>query len=158
MNVDNNSPLNKFIPGKKSLTITISELPQAWDFISEKLSDYSIPEKRKTLCSLLFEEISLHLKESISAATPVTVKINKCFSQVSIKILTSSEKELVLKSHITPSNSKEELEREIRDVLIEKNSDKISTTYKNKNLSITLRPQCCIQEKESSGAAAIPLA
>ncbi|MBR4321901.1 ABC transporter ATP-binding protein [Treponema sp.] len=139
MNVDNNSPLNRFIPGKKSLTITISELPQAWDFISEKLSDYSIPEKRKTLCSLLFEEISLHLKESISAATPVTVKINKCFSQVSIKILTSSEKELVLKSHITPSNSKEELEREIRDVLIEKNSDKISTTYKNKNLSITIK-------------------
>ena len=118
MNVDNNSPLNRFIPGKKSLTITLSELPQAWDFISEKLSDYSIPEKQKTLCSLLFEEISLHLKESISAATPVTVKINKCFNQISIMKITSSKMKQLLKSNGTPAISKDELERGILDGLI----------------------------------------
>ncbi len=91
------------------------------------------------MCSLLFEEISLHLKENISSSTPVTVRIKKIFKQVSLKITTSSEKELILKSHAVASNSKDEIEKEIRDVLIEKNSDKISTTYKNKNLSITIK-------------------
>ena len=123
------------------ITVSIATLPGAWEFISEKLAGYSISRKNKTLCSLLFEELSVVLADKLPDDTPVTIRIHKVFKQVSVKIVTLSDSVVLLKKDQSPSSSEQEIEDEIRNVLMEKNADKIRTTYNSANKKLTIKIQ-----------------
>ena len=127
--------------GKNTITVSIATLSEAWNFIADRLAAFSISAKNKTLCSLLFEEITVVLSEKLPMDASVVVHIRKRFKRVSLRLSACSDTVLLLRKDRMPASSDQEIEDEIRSIVLEKNADKIRTSYSSskKRLSVTIQ-------------------
>ena len=121
------------------LKTTVSNLSGATENIEKQISRYSLENKTRYLCTLLFDELSYVLTEKLDAETPVTVKVSKSLRDVSVKLSFHADRNIMEEEKVQ-SDDDSEIEQIIRNTVLESNADKIRTKYdpKKQKLIITI--------------------
>ena len=121
------------------LKTTVSNLSGATENIEKQISRYSLENKTRYLCTLLFDELSYVLTEKLDAKTPVTVRVGKSLRDVSVRLSLHADRN-IMEDEKVQSDDDSEIEQIIRNTVLESNADKIRTKYdpKKQKLIITI--------------------
>ncbi|MGX8681264.1 MAG: hypothetical protein ACSW74_01265, partial [Spirochaetales bacterium] len=128
------------------LKTTVSKLSGATENIEKQISRYSLENKTRYLCTLLFDELSYVLTEKLDAKTPVTVRVGKSLRDVSVRLSLHAERNIMEEEKVQ-SDDDSEIEQIIRNTVLESNADKIRTKYDPKKqkliitISVALKPK-----------------
>lgn len=119
---------------------TISRLNGMNPSVQDMLAGFSISPEDAVLCNLLFEEISVTMKDSLPPETPVTVKVAGTSGSVQLSLLTVSDRNIFSGPDGSSSADVDEIEQKLRNAIIESNADKITTKFdeRKKRLSIVI--------------------
>ncbi|MBO6048970.1 MAG: ABC transporter ATP-binding protein [Spirochaetales bacterium] len=121
------------------LKTTVAKLSGATENIEKQISRYSLENKTRYLCTLLFDELSYVLTEKLDAETPVTVRVGKSLRDVSVRLSLHADRN-IMEDEKVQSDDDSEIEQIIRNTVLESNADKIRTKYdpKKQKLIITI--------------------
>ena len=128
------------------LKTTVSKLSGATENIEKQISRYSLENKTRYLCTLLFDELSYVLTEKLDAKTPVTVRVGKSLRDVSVRLSLHADRN-IMEDEKVQSDDDSEIEQIIRNTVLESNADKIRTKYDPKKqkliitISVALKPK-----------------
>ena len=128
------------------LKTTASKLGSATESIEKQISRYSLENKTRYLCTLLFDELSYVLAEKLDAETPVTVRVGKSLREVSVSLNFHCDRNIMEEEKVL-SGDDSEIEQIIRNTVLESNADKIRTKYNPKKqkliitISVALKPK-----------------
>ncbi|MBO6000607.1 MAG: ABC transporter ATP-binding protein, partial [Spirochaetales bacterium] len=122
------------------------KLSGATENIEKQISRYSLENKTRYLCTLLFDELSYVLTEKLDAKTPVTVRVGKSLRDVSVRLSLHADRN-IMEDEKVQSDDDSEIEQIIRNTVLESNADKIRTKYDSKKqkliitISVALKPK-----------------
>ena len=128
------------------LKTTASKLGSATESIEKQISRYSLENKTRYLCTLLFDELSYVLAEKLDAETPVTVRVGKSLREVSVSLNFHCDRNIMEEEKVL-SGDDSEIEQIIRNTVLDSNADKIKSIFNQKKqklkitISVALKPK-----------------
>ena len=128
------------------LKTTASKLGSATESIEKQIARYSLENKTRYLCTLLFDELSYVLAEKLDAETPVTVRVGKSLREVTVSLNFHCDRNIMEEEKVL-SGDDSEIEQIIRNTVLDSNADKIKSIFNQKKqklkitISVALKPK-----------------